>query len=138
MDWDTARADAFKGPRSYGWLWRPAADVLVTRLVGHADLSAVSFYTERAAAVLAEGHRLHAFHDWRGLRSHDAAARDELQRFGDAEKDRIEEAHYLLESVVVSTAISVAAVALGRRLLTHGSFAAFEAALDECLGASLE
>lgn len=133
MDWDPNRADAFTGPRSYGWIWHPAHDVLVTRLVGQADVAALNFYTERAGPLLDAGVKLHVFHDWSKIAGYDQAARDALREWAAAREGQFGDVHYFVQSRVVAMALSVAALTLGRRLFTHVREDPFHAALEQRL-----
>lgn len=136
MDWDPARADAFRGARGFGWIWLPAPDVMVTRLVGQAERSAVSFYTERAGRLLDAGVRLHVFHDWSKVVGYDPDARDALREWAASRDTQFGDVHYFVQSRVVAMALGVAALTLGRRLFTHLRAEPFQAALDQRLGAA--
>lgn len=79
--WDEAAAEAYQGGGVVVHVWRPAPALLVTRLRGHATLTALRHYTARAEREMSRG-RLTVFHQWNEMTGYDPAARDELKRWG--------------------------------------------------------
>jgi hypothetical protein len=133
LDWNESLARSFRGPRGHGLVWQPAPDVVVTRLVGRADLAAVAFYQSVVDPLFDEGRTLAVFHDWSRMTAYDAEARDKLLRLASRNKARYEVVHYLLDSKLLSAVISIAALTLRRRLVTHTKADTFLSALDERL-----
>ena len=130
--WDTAEADAYVGRRGRGFIWRPLPDVLVTQLLGRAEIGAARFYIERADAIVREGHAVTTFHDWWYVDGYDPEARQALRAFG-ADREKFGEVHYLVQSTLVALAITTAAMTLGRKLVAHARREPFIARLEELL-----
>ncbi len=133
VDWDESLAQSFRGPRGHGLIWRPAPGVLVTRLVGRADLAAVAFYQSIVEPLFDQGVRVAVFHDWSRMTAYDAEARDKLLRLASDKRAQYEVVHYLLTSKLVAVVISIAALTLRRPLVTHTKLETFSAALEERL-----
>lgn len=132
--WDEAAAEAYQGGGVVVHVWRPAPALLVTRLRGHATLTALRHYTARAEREMSRG-RLTVFHQWNEMTGYDPAARDELKRWGKLHNDEFERVVYLVHSKVVAMLISVAALTLGRELVATTDEAAFLSDLSRTLQA---
>ena len=108
--------------------------MLVTRVIGHANVDLLRFYITQAEREM-RGGPLRVFHDWSGLTGYDPAARDELKRWGKQHNRDFLGVHYLVRSKVVAMLISVAALSMGRDLDATTDRAAFLRQLDATLGA---
>jgi hypothetical protein len=132
--WNVAEALRHREVDSEAMLWRPTRGVLVTRVIGHANVDLLRFYITQAEREM-RGGPLRVFHDWSGLTGYDPAARDELKRWGKQRGGDFLGVHYLVRSKVVAMLISVAALSMGRDLDATTDRAAFLRQLDATLGA---
>lgn len=130
--WSLHEADEYVGRYSRGWIWRPAPNILVTRLVGRAEISGARFYIDRGEQVIAQGHKLTTFHDWWDIEGYDPESRDSLRAFG-LDKRRFDDVHYLIRSTLVALAVTTATMTLGRRLHAHSRREVFLERLEQAL-----
>ncbi len=136
-NWPESSADRYHGDKVEGFVWHPAPDLFVTRVIGHADLGAVRFYVTRAQSAILAGHKISVFHDWSQITTYDRQARDRLRSFAAQNDAAFRGVYYLVASKIIMMAISAAAVALGRSLYAYTNPDEFNAKLDEALTASL-
>ncbi len=113
--WNVAEAQLYRDESSEAMLWRPTQGLLITRVIGHADIALLDFYEAQAEREMTAG-PLRVFHDWSDLTGYDPAVRDELKRWGKLHTRDFIGVHYLVRSKVVAMLISVAALSLGRDL----------------------
>lgn len=113
--WNVAEAQLYRDEGSEAMLWRPTRGLLITRVIGHADIALLDFYETQAEREMAGG-PLRVFHDWSDLTGYEPAVRDELKRWGKLHARDFIGVHYLVRSKVVAMLISVAALSLGRDL----------------------
>lgn len=133
--WNVAGAQRFRGAAgNEAALWRPQRGVVVTRVIGHADLPLLQFYALHAEVEMQNG-PLRVFHDWSAMTGYDPDARDELKRWGKLHNRDFAGVRYLVRSKVVVMLISVAALSLGRDLDATTDPAVFMRHLDAALGA---
>jgi hypothetical protein len=131
--WNVAGAQRYRGAAgNEAALWRPQRSVVITRVIGHADLPLLQFYAAHAELEMQNG-PLKVFHDWSGMTGYDADARDELKRWGKLHNRDFAGVHYLVRSKVVVMLISVAALSLGRDLDATTDPAVFTKQLDAVL-----
>lgn len=132
--WNVAGAQRYRGAAgNEAALWRPQRGVVVTRVIGHADLPLLQFYALHAEVEMQNG-PLRVFHDWSAMTGYDADARDELKRWGKLHNRDFAGVHYLVRSKVVVMLISVAALSLGRDLEATTDRGVFMNQLDAFLG----
>jgi len=131
--WNLAGAQRYHGERNEAALWRPQRGVVVTRVVGHADVALLQFYAMHAEIEM-QGGPLRVFHDWSEMTGYEPAARDELRRWGKLRGRDFLAVHYLVRSKVVAMLISVAALSLGRELDATTDRGVFLRHLDAALG----
>lgn len=132
--WNVAGAQRYRGAAgNEAALWRPQRGVVVSRVIGHADLALLQFYALHAELEMQNG-PLRVFHDWSGMTGYDPAAREELKRWGKLHNNAFAGVHYLVRSKVVVMLISVAALSLGRDLDATTDQGVFLKHLDTVLG----
>lgn len=103
---------------------------MLTRIEGHVGLDALRFYTTRADELIAKHGRLFVFHHWTGIATWEPLVRDQLRKWAAGHAGSLPGTHFLIRSRMLSMAIEVAALALGRELHAHRSEATFFAELD--------
>jgi hypothetical protein len=131
--WNVAGAQRFRGAAgNEAALWRPQRGVVVTRVIGHADVALLQFYAVHAELEMQNG-PLRVFHDWSAMTGYEPAAREELKRWGKQHNHAFAGVHYLVRSKVVVMLISVAALSLGRDLDATTDRAVFMNQLDAAL-----
>lgn len=131
--WNVAGAQRYRGAAgNEAALWRPQRGVVVTRVIGHADVPLLQFYALHAELEMQFG-PLRVYHDWSGMTGYDPAAREELKRWGKLHNHAFSGVHYLVRSKVVVMLISVAALSLGRDLDATTDRAVFMNQLDAAL-----
>lgn len=130
---DDATAEKLTRERETVRIWAPAPTVIVTRIEGHASLEGLRFYTSRADRMLTRSGRLFVFHHWAGITTWEPTVRDELRRWAALHDGQLPGTHFLVQSRVLSMAIEVAALVLGRRLHSHQAESTFLAELDRVL-----
>lgn len=127
-------AERYEGPACVALAWTPAPDVIVTRFRGHADRGALSFYTTRAQRIIDEQGHIYVFHHWAEVNGWDPSVREDLRRWAADRAKALWGSHFLVRTKVLSMALQVAALALGRKLDAYNSEAHFFAALERTLG----
>ncbi len=115
-------------------LWHPQKDAIVTRAEGHGSRELLRFYTDEADLALQSSDKLYIFHHWAGITTWDPLVRDELRAWASQYGDRLAGTHFLVRSPLLAMAIEVAGLALGRKLHSHRSEAAFIAELTRVIG----
>jgi len=131
--WNVAGAQRYRGAAgNEGALWRPQRGVVVTRVIGHADVALLQFYAMHAELEMQSG-PLRVYHDWSGMTGYDPGAREELKRWGKLHNNAFAGVHYLVRSKVMVMLISVAALSLGRDLDATTDRAVFMNQLDAAL-----
>ncbi|MFO0548751.1 MAG: hypothetical protein U0271_10205 [Polyangiaceae bacterium] len=131
---DDAAAEIWRGPTGQVAVWMLAPQVIVTRVDGNIQMEGLRFYTSRADRLILREGRLHVFHHWGGVTTWESDVRDELRHWAKGHEGRLVGTHFLVRSRVLSMAIEVAALALGRKLHAHRSEATFFAELENVLG----
>lgn len=126
---DLGVPEELRGSTSWGQLYRPRADVFVTRLRGRVDESIVHAYARRADLALGRGLRLSVFHDWAEVDGYDPEARRAYRDWGAQHRDAFAARVYLIRSKILSMALSAAAVALRIDVTVHARREAFDEAL---------
>lgn len=130
---DDAAAEKLTRDRETIRIWTLAPTVIVTRIEGHISVDGLRFYTTRADRLLARTGRLFVFHHWAGITSWEPTVRDELRRWAALHEGQLPGTHFLVQSRILSMAIEVAGLALGRRLHSHRTESTFFAELDRVL-----
>lgn len=133
MNWDDPPVETYDTARTHAALWLPAPGVVVTRADGVGDLGSISIYTRKMDELVATGRRYHVFHHWQGVTSFRPEAREHVRKWASTRLDRLNDARYLVGSKLVAMAISVASLALGRRLRVTTREAEFSRWLDEAI-----
>lgn len=136
MDFNEADAECYDTPATHACLWLPAPGVLVTRGSGIGDLGAIKVYTRTMDRLIEQGLRYDVFHHWLGVTSFRPDAREHLRAWALAHLDQLNDAQYLVSTKLVAMAVSVAALALGRRLGVTTSEREFMKKLDSAIVAS--
>jgi hypothetical protein len=136
VDWDDATAERYDTPATRARLWVPAPGLVVTRCEGIGDLGAIQVYTARMDKLLASGQRIRVFHHWLEVSSFQPEAREHLRAWATRRHADLNDAHYLVRSKIIAMAISVAALALRRRLVVYTSVPKFMAALSFAIAAA--
>jgi hypothetical protein len=112
---------------------RPAADILLTRCVGHFDEAfAAPLIAGRDQTLEVEG-LTSEFHDWEKMTGYDPHARVALTMSALKARGRIGEFHLLTTSVPVMMGVSVANLALRRMMQIHRERGTFETALEAAI-----
>jgi hypothetical protein len=127
---DDALAEKWHDARANARIWTPAPTVMLTRIEGHVGVEALRFYTTRADELIAKHGRLFVFHHWTGITTWEPLVRDQLRKWAAGHAGHLPGTHFLIRSRVLSMAIEVAALALGRELHAHRSEATFFAEVD--------
>ncbi|NUO50876.1 MAG: hypothetical protein HOV80_18645 [Polyangiaceae bacterium] len=130
MQPDDALAEKWQDARAHARIWTPAPTVMLTRIEGHVGLEALRFYTLRADELIHKHGRLYVFHHWSGITAWEPLVRDQLRKWAAGHDGHLPGTHFLIRSRMLSMAIEVAALALGRELHAHRSEATFFAELD--------
>ena len=133
MDWSRTPLETTESPRGAGAVWVPVHGVVVTRARGYGDLALIRTYTRLADRAFTEGGRWRAFHHWLEIEAFEPAARAYLRGWAASRASNLADAHYLLGSRVLAMAVSIAALALGRELVSYTDEARFEGMLDEAV-----
>lgn len=116
VELDESKAERFEGARALGLFWQLTPNVVATRVSGHVEGSALAFYTQRVERILARGDRLRVFHDWRGISTFDSEVRAPYREWATS-KDGLIEPTFLVQSRVLSMALSVTALVIKRDLV---------------------
>ena len=126
-----ADAITYSSSRCSGKLWVIEPDMIVTRAQGRGEFAMTRAYMEQADLVLARAGHLLVFHDWRGVTRWAGVIRDGLRSWAMSKPKDAIESHFLVSSKVLSMAIQVAAMFVGRELRAHSNPASFERAIEE-------
>lgn len=127
-----AKAERYEGARMVALLWAPRADVLVTRVSGHVDRGAALFYTSCADRQLALSGKIAVFHDWMGITGFEPEVRQPYRDWATRIEGRVSPT-FLVSSKVLSMALSVTALMLGRELTVLTDAAVFRGQLASAL-----
>ncbi|MCX7808849.1 MAG: hypothetical protein N2515_09585, partial [Deltaproteobacteria bacterium] len=100
--------EPFQGARATAKAYSPAPGILCTWVSGHADLQLVGYLIQQFERVANQLSPVETFHDWRGLRGYDQEAREAYSRWAEKNRKHFLKAHILVESPLVSMALSVA------------------------------
>lgn len=137
MNWDEEKAESYyESAATRAWLWVPSPTIVVTRAKGVGDIGSLKLYTQKMDRLLLSGNVVRAFHHWHEVDSFQPDARTYLRKWAAERKDLLADAHYLVRSSILAMAISAAALALDRQLISYTKESEFFAALDRALRAT--
>ncbi len=129
MELDEAKAEQFDGGRCNALFWQLTPTVITTRVSGHVERTALTFYTQRVDRILARGACVSVFHDWRGITTFDSDVREPYRDWA-VGKEGLIEPTFLVKSRVLAMALSVSALVIKRELAVLASHAEFARRLE--------
>lgn len=132
LELNEAKAERYEGPRMVALLWAPRAEVVVTRVTGHVDRGAAHFYTTCVDRQLAVASKVTVYHDWLGITGFEPEVRQPYRDWATRIEGRVNPT-FLVRSKVLSMALSVTALMLGRELTVLTDAAVFRTQLAAAL-----
>ncbi|MDW8245660.1 MAG: hypothetical protein RMJ84_03700 [Sandaracinaceae bacterium] len=100
--------EPFQGARASAKAYSPAPGILCTWASGYGELELVNYLIEHFERVANQRSPVETFHDWRGLRGYDQGAREAYAKWAENNRRHFLKSHILVESPLVSMALSVA------------------------------
>jgi hypothetical protein len=116
-------------------IWRHAPGLLIVRLDGHADKLLAPPILEAFDQVVASRSPIEMYFDAELLESYHSEVRTRLTSRFVRDRARITSLHVLVRSKIVAMGVSVANIALGGVVTSHGHRQPFARALDGALDA---
>jgi hypothetical protein len=133
MPWDACLVEAYEGGSCRIALGSPAPGIVMSRVVGHADLPATRLYIARAQRELLTHRQIRVFHDWSEVTGYDSDARDAIRAFGKSNTDARVIARHLVRSRILSMAIETAGLVLRRDFQATSDRRVFERWLEDAI-----
>jgi hypothetical protein len=124
--------ETFWSPQGTVDIWRPAALILVTRVVGVLWEGGAAAIEAAVRRQVLEGDRHLGFHDWEEMTDYEPNSRTRLTTLGVTTLRSVEGAHFLLRSRVVTFGVQIANIII-KKLTVHPSREEFEQALTAAL-----